>query len=39
MVVGLEFTTITDQKILFANVSNGKISLQHEMQNEGLFVP
>ena len=25
MVVGLEFTIIIDKKILFANVSNGKI--------------
>ena len=33
MAVALEFTII-DKKFLFANVSNEKISLQHEMQNQ-----
>ena len=33
--VALEFTIIIDKKFLFANVSNEKISLQYEMQNQG----
>ena len=32
-VLGLEFTIIMNKKILIANFPNGKISLQHEMQN------
>ena len=35
MTVALEFTIIIDKKFLFANVSNEKISLQYEMQNQG----
>ena len=38
-VVGLEFIIIIDKKFLFANVPNGKTSLQHEMQNRRSFDP
>ena len=38
-VVGPEFIIITDKKISFANVPNGKTSLQHEMQNRRSFDP
>ena len=34
-VVGVEFTIIVNEKILFVSSSNGKISLQREMQRQG----
>ena len=34
-VVRLELTIVIDKKFSFVNVPNGKISLQHEMQNQG----
>ena len=33
IVVGLQFDNI-DKKFLFVNIPNGKVSLQHEMQNK-----
>ena len=38
MVVGLQFDII-DKKFLFANIRNGKISSQNEMQNQATLDP
>ena len=35
--MGLEFTIIIDKTFLFANVPNGKILLQNQMQSQGSF--